>query len=596
VEEWRGKMLISSACIKGYRNLRNIDDLKLNRLVIFIGENNSGKSNLLKAITLPFLNNEIGNVSKNLGWHDINNDSKNAYFDFIKTNLEKMKNSELDIKDFVSIIPSVSVMVTFEPEGVDEYYVRKWNNSLDDENPLYQIEYRYLVGNPNQLLEHVTKILADKCEEDIENMKLNLLPIEMFKYLIVNPTTNEQVAFNDLTSFKYNSLAAERDDFSYKNTQLGSQALVNLLHNKLNDEQKVKVEESYGRFFNDLKDISNLEGIFNWQETTDIENAKEFFNQISLLPNMPSINSLLNNVRLGIGDEYLYSQGLGYKNLIYLLVMMNSLEVNPDIALNILTVEEPEAHLCINNEKLLASFINTIIKSSKQMQLFISTHSSEFLNKLELKNVSVVKEGKAFSLTTVAEEDDLDYLAKKPNLDFLKFLFSRRCILVEGPSEEMLIKSYLSIQKNVLNDIEVISLHKGFKKMLDIWLKVNKGTSNRIGIIRDFDNQPNAQRSHEEYNQHQNIFVTTTTEYTLEPEFVKTDKNFEKLKKYFSEQHGWNDDEINTADALSDKWRTAKTDIMLKFCQDFGTGHLEDISLPKHIDKVLKFLQSGVKE
>lgn len=503
---------------------------------------------------------------------------------------------EIDIKEFESIIPSVSVMVAFEPRGADEYYVRKWNNSLDDEKPLYQIEYRYVVENPNQLLEHISRILTDKCEGDVENMKLNLLPIEMFKYSIVVPSTNEQVAFNDLISFKYDSLAAERDDFSFKNTQLGSQALVNLLHNKLGDEQKVKVEESYGRFFNELKEISNLEGIFNWQETSDIENAKEFFNQISLLPNMPSINSLLNNVRLGMGDEYLHSQGLGYRNLIYLLVMMNSLEVNPDIALNILTVEEPEAHLCLSNERLLASFINSTINSSKQMQLFISTHSSEFLNKLELKNVSVVKEGKAFSLKAVTEEEDLDYLAKKPNLDFLKFLFSRKCILVEGPSEEMLIKSYLGFQKNVLNDIQVISLHKGFKNMLNIWLKINEGTSNRIGIIRDFDDQPKAQRNHEKYNEYQNIFVTTTTEYTLEPEFVKTGENLEKLKKYFAEQHGWKDDEIKTADALSDKWRSAKTDIMLKFCQDFGTGHLEDISLPNHIEKVLKFLQSGAKE
>ncbi len=61
----------------------------------------------------------------------------------------------------------------------------------------------------------------------------------------------------------------------------------------------------------------------------------------------------------------------------------------------------------------------------------------------------------------------------------------------------MLIKSYLAYQKNSLNDIEVISLHKGFKSMLDIWLKVNKNTAHRIGIIRDFDNQANAQQEHE---------------------------------------------------------------------------------------------------
>lgn len=275
--------------------------------------------------------------------------------------------------------------------------------------------------------------------------------------------------------------------------------------------------------------------------------------------------------------------------------MMNSLEVNKDIALNILTIEEPEAHLCVSNEKLLASFINSNILSSDQSQLFISTHSSEFLSKLELKNVTVVKEGKTFSLSSVVRETDLDYLAKKPNLDFLKFLFSKKCILVEGPSEEMLIKSYLSFQKNMLNDIEVVSLHKGFKNMLDIWLKINEGTSHRIGIIRDFDNQPNAQQSHEEYNRYPNILVTTTTEYTLEPEFVETGENYIHLKQYFLEEHGWKENEINTSEALSTKWRTAKTDIMLKFCRDFGTGHLENIKLPNHIQQVLDFLLNGDK-
>ncbi|WP_419893522.1 AAA family ATPase [Oceanobacillus kimchii] len=589
-------MIISKAEVYGYRNLRDIE-INLNRLAIFIGDNNSGKSNLLRAITLPFLNDEIGKVSKNLGWYDINNDLKNIYFEFIVSNLERIKKSEIKIEEFIEAIPFVSVKVTFQPDGSDEFYIRKWNNSIDDAETLYKIEYKYYIEKPIQLLEHIKSILADKNEEDIKNIKMNLLPIEMFKYTVIVPSTNEQVIFNDLINFKYNSLAAERDDFSNKNTQLGSQALVNLLHNKLDDEQKVKVEESYGIFFSELKEISNLEGVLNWQETSNLENAKEFFNQITLLPNMPSISSLLNNVRLGVGDEYLYSQGLGYRNLVYLLVMINSIEVNQEIALNILTIEEPEAHLSVNNEKLLASFINSILSTSKKTQLFISTHSSQFLNKLELENVTVVKEGKAFSLKSVIKTDHLNYLAKKPNLDFLKFLFSRRCILVEGPSEEMLIKSYLSMQDRELNDIEVISLHKGFTTMLDIWLKVNSGTSHRIGIIRDFDNQPNAQRNHEKYSdQHENVFVTTTTEYTLEPEFVKTEANFSKLKAYFIDKHNWREEDIEAPDALAKKWQGAKTDIMLKFCQDFGSEQLEGITLPKHIARILNFLKSGTKE
>lgn len=584
-------MKLSKVKICNYRNLKEVE-ISMNRITILIGENNSGKSNILKALTLPFLNDEVGNLNKNLGWHDVNNSAKDSYFNFLSSNIEKIKKHEIEVQEFSKFIPVVSVEVTFSPDGADEYYVHKWLTSVDTDDPQYSIQYKYSVQNPQKLLDLVTNIIEKN--SSIENIKMNLLPMEFYKYTIVVPSTEESVSFNDLINFKYNSLAAERDEFSNKNNQLGSKALVNLLHNKLNNEQKVAVEKSYELFFSDLKNISKLEGVFNWQEDSSLDNAKEFFEEITLLPNMPSMSSLLNNVRLGFGEEYLNTQGLGYRNLIYLLVMMNSLKVHTDIALNLLTIEEPEAHLCVNNEHLLASFFNSIINSSKGLQLLISTHSTEFINKLDLQNVVVLSGGVAFSLKTVLIPDELNYLAKKPNLDFLKFLFSRNCILVEGPTEEMLIKSYLASNSNSLHDVEVIALHKGFTKMLDIWLKVNQNTNNRIGIIRDYDEQPNAQKNHEKYNVYSNIFVTTTTEYTLEPEFVKTGENFSKLNDYFSKKHGWN--KFENSEELARCWRDAKASTMLKFCRDFGKEELSNIELPKHIANVLKFLKSGDKE
>lgn len=582
-------MKISKIKIKNYRNLRDIE-LSLNRLVIFIGENNSGKSNILKAITFPFLNDEVGNVSKNIAWQDINNDSKKVYFSFIQDNLSRIKIEEVSLEEFIGILPNVMIEMTFTPDGSDEYYVRKWINALDGEEPHYSIKYKFEVSSPKELLEHVTLIL--KTEDTIDNIKMNILPIEYYKYSITVTSTDEQVSLNDLSNFIYNSLAAERDDFS-KNNHLGSKALVNLLNNKLKEDQKVAIEKSYETFFSELKSISNIEGIFNWQDASIIENAKDFFKEITLLPNMPSMNSLLSNVRLGFGEEYLNTQGLGHRNLIYLLVMINSLNVKNDAALSILTIEEPEAHLCISNEHLLASFINSVIQSSNQLQIFLSTHSTEFLNKLQLENVSVVNEGSAFSLKTSLGNEQLDYLAKKPNMDFIKFLFSRRVILVEGPSEEMLIKSYLSSLGNTINDIEVISLHKGFTKMIEIWLTVNKQSSHRLGVIRDFDNQPNAQADHERFNINSNVLITTTTEYTLEPEFVKTGDNYAKLKNYFETNEVWGN--INSAEELAEKWKSAKTSTMLKFCRDFGRGELSDIVLPNHISRVLNFLITGEK-
>ncbi|MGE6489757.1 ATP-dependent nuclease [Paenisporosarcina sp. NPDC076898] len=584
-------MKISKVKVKNYRNIEDID-IDLNRLVIFIGDNNSGKSNLLKAITFPFLNSEVGGVTKNLGWNDINHKAKQSYFEFIERNLESIKNNTIPLESFVDAIPIVSVQVHLLPEVGEEFYVKKWILSIDEEDKTeYAIQYIFHIEKTKELLEHVRAVL--EYEDSIENIKMNLLPIELYTYSIIVPSTKVSAGFSDLNQFKYNSLAAERDDFSNKHNQLGSKALVSLLNSKLTEEQKVKVEISYERFFDELKGISNLDGIFNWQNRSEIENAKAFFEEITLLPNMPSMNSLLNNVRLGYGEEYLHTQGLGYRNLVYLLVMMNSLENNEDDVLNLLTIEEPEAHLCVSNERLLSSFINSTISNAKNTQLFISTHSPEFLNKLELKNVVVVTEGNAFSLMSCMKVADLDYLAKKPNLDFLKYLFSRKCVLVEGPTEEMLIKSYLANQKNSLNDIYVISLHKGFTKMIDLWLKVNEDSSNMLGIIRDFDNQPKAQENHEQYNQHTNICIKTTDSYTLETEFVRENGNFKILKKYFEINHSW--EGIETPDLLSDKWRAAKTDVMLRFCQDIGSEDLKEIKLPQHIAGVLHFLETGEK-
>ncbi|UOR10983.1 AAA family ATPase [Halobacillus amylolyticus] len=128
-------MKISNIKVKNYRNLRNVK-IDTNNVVVFIGDNNSGKSNLLRAITLPFINHEIGAFNKNLGWQDLNNDARQEYYSFIESNLDKIRGDECELDDFRSYIPSVSVEVSFTPQALsEEYYVRNWTNNLEA-NPL----------------------------------------------------------------------------------------------------------------------------------------------------------------------------------------------------------------------------------------------------------------------------------------------------------------------------------------------------------------------------------------------------------------------------------------------------------------------------
>ena len=77
-------MKLSRVIIKNYRNIRDADAC-LDGSTALIGENNSGKSNFLRAITLP-LYSEENSVSKNLTWEDINATSKEIYYKFLQDN------------------------------------------------------------------------------------------------------------------------------------------------------------------------------------------------------------------------------------------------------------------------------------------------------------------------------------------------------------------------------------------------------------------------------------------------------------------------------------------------------------------------------
>ena len=124
--------------------------------------------------------------------------------------------------------------------------------------------------------------------------------------------------------------------------------------------------------------------------------------------------------------------------------------------------------------------------------------------------------------------------------------------MVEGLTEELFIRAYFN-SKELLSDIDVISFHKGYTNIMDIWVKLNEGTEKRLGIVRDFDEQENAQKIHDEYNKYNNICVRTTKEYTLEPEVVNTGNNFVLLKEYFEKY--FTVGSISDSTDLSNQWR-----------------------------------------
>ncbi|KRK32907.1 TOPRIM nucleotidyl transferase/hydrolase domain-containing protein [Loigolactobacillus bifermentans] len=174
-------------------------------------------------------------------------------------------------------------------------------------------------------------------------------------------------------------------------------------------------------------------------------------------------------------------------------------------------------------------------------------------------------------------------------MDLYKLLFSTNVMLVEGISEELLIKSYLREYSNYLNNIEVLSFHKGYNKIIDLWMKINSHGKRKIAVVRDYDNQPNAKEQTESRSIPGKVFVGTTEGYTLEDDIVNG--NIDLLRSYFIDHLNWDIELSATASEIANVWKSKKGETMAMIACEFGTEQFHNFSLPNHINNAIKFLK-----
>lgn len=147
--------------------------------------------------------------------------------------------------------------------------------------------------------------------------------------------------------------------------------------------------------------------------------------------------------------------------------------------------------------------------------------------------------------------------------------------------------TYLQTRSD-LSEIKILSFHKGFTKVIDIWKRINSGTRNKLGIVRDFDNEPEAQINHET-RQDEQVIIRTTQGLTLEIDIVN--QNYELLRSKYGEEYDWG---AMTPDEIQTDWRkNKKTEIMLRICHDMINGELDTFVLPPHIQQIIDYMQGG---
>ncbi|MFL0859325.1 ATP-dependent nuclease [Vibrio parahaemolyticus] len=562
-------MYIRKVTINNYRSFRTFE-AKLQQLTVVIGENDTGKTNFFTALSLPLSGNLIDFNQKRLSVSDINKDS---VIDFL-TSVVNDDTEENQLKK----IPKVSVTVEFaDPKDAYETaLLAKWIVA-DGDNETYKIRYDFKPKDDKDLLEVVKKSLAGKTLDDINWFTL---PVELYDYQVVSVNNEKPIAYSDLKHVSLHSINAERDDFSESSSMKSNNIFTKLLMNTLNDDDKGQINTAYSEFFSAIEKTETFDKVIGTND--DFENYDSIIKQLECTPNLPNLKNILSNITLKYGNEFLYQKGLGQRNLIYILILFAYYKSCGD-TFNLCCIEEPEAHLSVNNLRLVRDFIEKSSSNSGSLvQTIISTHNPSIINKLKISNVLAFTSEKAISLSDTPTKL-VDYLRKRPNFDILKLLFANKVILVEGPTEEMLISTYLSKQP-ALNDIDIIPIgQRGYATFLDIWLALNKDNQNKkIGVVRDYDNSDAAKAKHDAYDTaHANVTVRTTTNYTLEIDLVEAEDNLALLNGLF-EMKG-------DLDAVSKHMINGKTARMLDVCDAMvDEENPLDIKLPAHIAEVIE--------
>jgi putative ATP-dependent endonuclease of the OLD family len=254
--------------------------------------------------------------------------------------------------------------------------------------------------------------------------------------------------------------------------------------------------------------------------------------------------------------------------------MKLALEHDANRKCNVILVEEPENHLSYTNMNKL---INKITEKCSGRQLIIATHSSYVLNKLGLENLMLLNANKKTATLKSLSFDTQNYFKKLPGYDTLRILLSKKAILVEGPSDELIVqKAYMQKHgKMPIEDcVDVITVRGlSFKRFLEIANVLDK----EIFVITDNDgkNKNDIETNYAEVLGKSKVFVDEdTTCTTLEPQIAKCN-SLELLNAIFGKS-------FPDKESLSHYMVNNKTECALAILESHNT-----ITIPEYIENAV---------
>lgn len=245
-----------------------------------------------------------------------------------------------------------------------------------------------------------------------------------------------------------------------------------------------------------------------------------------------NLSSILRKLSLELEDN---KSGLGALNQLFIAVELLLLQGESYNGLKLVLIEELEAHLHPQAQLRVISALQEKLKYIES-QFILTTHSTTLASKIQLDNLIVCHDGKAFSLKkgfTGLEEDDYEFLERFLDATKANLFFAKGVIIVEGDAENILIPTIAELIDRPLHKYGVSIVNVGSKALLR-YVKIFNRMSNetlpiKVAVITDLDIE-------QEKNEDNKISFKTRGK---EEEVPDIDREVSNLRKEYNSANGY---------------------------------------------------------
>lgn len=500
-------MYISSVKILGFRNFKKVDISLHEGINVLIGANNSGKSNLLRAIAIALNADGFKRITLSDIFHETDIETLKCSSPQIEISLICTQSTgESDTSEIAGLLgeclippistpynASINFRYSLSPDKEEEYLTDVAN--LNDHNEIWNllsINYSRFYettrwGGTNAKLSSVFERIdfhfLDAIRDVSRDMCMGYNPLlkEVLNFFIDYEVKRDDS--KDENQIK-EELKSRQDEFREHTIPL-----MEILHNRLHHGKSILLSyaNSIGASFN------NVSPDFSGQLS-----ESELFSVLQLI--------IRHEFNVEIPATH---NGLGFNNLIYMSLLLAKMQAISDgnymgrqaKLFSLLAFEEPEAHL---HPAMQYQFLNFLYQNRDEHsvgQIIITTHSTQIASAVNIDNLicfhscnyGVQSIGYPKKCFTDSDEDKKSKGLVQRYLDATRcdMFFANKLIFVEGMAEEILLPTFARYLGYDLANHHILIVNTGlryyrdFLKMFDSTLenRINK----RIACITDID-------------------------------------------------------------------------------------------------------------